>query len=115
MRVVLSAGLICVATLATAAEPISRAKAEEQATALVAQLTLQEKADQLLNTAPAIPRLGIPAYNWWTESLHGAIGEVPTTNFPEPIGLAATFDEPLIQDVAGGLSPEGERKRVGEG
>ena len=60
MRVVLSAGLICVATLATAAEPISRAKAEEQATALVAQLTLQEKVDQLLNTAPAIPRLGIP-------------------------------------------------------
>ena len=106
MRVVLSAGLICVATLATAAEPISRAKAEEQATALVAQLTLQEKVDQLLNTAPAIPRLGIPAYNWWTESLHGAIGEVPTTNFPEPIGLAATFDESLLHEVAGAISIE---------
>ncbi len=72
----------------------------------MAQLTLQEKVDQLVNTAPAIPRLGIPAYNWWTESLHGAIGEVPTTNFPEPIGLAATFDEPLIQDVAGAISLE---------
>ncbi len=106
MRVVLSAGLICVAALATAAEPISRAKADEQATALVAQLTLQEKVDQLLNTAPAIPRLGIPAYNWWTESLHGAIGEVPTTNFPEPIGLAATFDESLLHEVAGAISIE---------
>ena len=106
MRVVLSAGLICVAALATAAEPISRAKADKQATALVAQLTLQEKVDQLLNTAPAIPRLGIPAYNWWTESLHGAIGEVPTTNFPEPIGLAATFDESLLHEVAGAISIE---------
>ena len=62
--------------------------------------------DQLVNVAPAIPRLGIPAYNWWTESLHGAIGEVPTTNFPEPIGLAATFDEPLVHDVAGAISVE---------
>jgi beta-glucosidase len=61
--------------------------------------------DQLL-TAPAIPRLGIPAYNWWTESLHGAIGEVPTTNFPEPIGLAATFDESLLHEVAGAISIE---------
>jgi beta-glucosidase len=90
----------------SASEPLSRAKADEAATALVAQLTLQEKVDQLLNTAPAIPRLGIPAYNWWTESLHGAIGEVPTTNFPEPIGLAATFDAPLLQEVAGAISVE---------
>ncbi|MEO8112820.1 MAG: glycoside hydrolase family 3 C-terminal domain-containing protein, partial [Phenylobacterium sp.] len=80
----------------------SRAKAA----ALVAQMTLDEKVDQLLNVAPAIPRLGLPAYNWWTESLHGAIGEVPTTNFPEPIGLAATFDAPLVHQVAGAVSVE---------
>jgi len=84
----------------------ARAKADALAADLVAKLTLDEKLDQLVNTAPAIPRLGIPAYNWWTESLHGAIGTLPTTNFPEPIGLAATFDAPLVHDVAGTISTE---------
>ncbi|MBB6251129.1 glycoside hydrolase family 3 C-terminal domain-containing protein [Nitrospirillum iridis] len=82
------------------------AEAREKAAALVARMTLEEKLGQLVNVAPAIPRLGIPAYNWWTESLHGAIGAVPTTNFPEPIGLAATFDTPLIHDVAAAVSQE---------
>nr|WP_232496260.1 glycoside hydrolase family 3 C-terminal domain-containing protein [Novosphingobium kaempferiae] len=81
-------------------------EADAKARAIVSQLTIDEKVDQLLNVAPAIPRLGIPAYNWWTESLHGAIGAVPTTNFPEPIGLAATFDAPLIQNVASAISTE---------
>jgi len=76
------------------------------AASLVATMTLDEKVGQLVNVAPAIPRLSVPAYNWWTESLHGAIGTVPTTNFPEPIGLAATFDTPLIQQVATGISVE---------
>jgi beta-glucosidase len=60
----------------------------------------------LLNVAPAIPRLGVPAYNWWTESLHGALGPLATTNFPEPIGLAASFDAPIVHDVAGAISQE---------
>lgn len=55
-----------------------RVRADEKAAALVAQLTFDEKVEQLLNVAPAIPRLGIPAYNWWTESLHGALGPVRT-------------------------------------
>ena len=83
-----------------------RADAEARARTLVARMTLDEKIDQLLNVAPALPRLGIPAYNWWTESLHGAMGPVPTTNFPEPIGLAATFDAPLVQQVAAAISVE---------
>ncbi len=74
--------------------------------ALVDQLTLDEKVEQLLNTAPAIPRLKIPAYNWWTESLHGAMGPLPTTNFPEPIGLAASFDAALVREVAAAISVE---------
>ena len=86
-----------------AAEPTS---AEQLAQALVAQLDTDEKLAQLLNTAPAIPRLGVPAYNWWTESLHGAMGSLPTTNFPEPIGLAASFDDGLVQRVAGVISRE---------
>lgn len=81
-------------------------EADTKARAIVGQLTPDEKVAQLLNVAPAIPRLNIPAYNWWTESLHGAIGAVPTTNFPEPIGLAATFDAPLITDVASAISTE---------
>ncbi|HEX7800080.1 MAG TPA: glycoside hydrolase family 3 N-terminal domain-containing protein, partial [Asticcacaulis sp.] len=80
--------------------------ADAKAEALVAQMTLDEKIGQLVNVAPAIPRLNIPAYNWWTESLHGALGAVPTTNFPEPVGLAASFDAPLVKDVAGAISTE---------
>ena len=91
---------------ANAASTESDTQARSMAQALVAKMTLEEKIGQLLNVAPAIPRLNIPAYNWWTESLHGAIGTVPTTNFPEPIGLAATFDPPLIQDVAASISTE---------
>jgi len=88
----------------------SSSEAESQARsiaeALVAKLTLDEKVGQLVNVAPAIPRLGIPAYNWWTESLHGGMGSVPTTNFPEPIGLGATFDPALVHDVARTISTE---------
>ena len=81
-------------------------QADRAATALVSEMTRDEKLEQLLNTAPAIPRLEIPAYNWWTESLHGALGPLPTTNFPEPIGLAATFDPALIHDVASAIGTE---------
>jgi beta-glucosidase len=85
---------------------VERDKADRLAAELVGKMTLDEKLEQLLNTAPAIPRLGVPAYNWWTESLHGALGVLPTTNFPEPIGLAATFDPALVHDVAGAIAAE---------
>lgn len=85
---------------------VARAEADRLAATLVAQMTTEEKLPQLLNVAPAIPRLKIPAYNWWTESLHGALGPIPTTNFPEPIGLAASFDAPLVHQVAGAISTE---------
>ena len=93
-------------TTAPAHDTSVRDAAQTRAEALVAKMTLDEKIGQLVNVAPAIPRLNIPAYNWWTESLHGALGSVPTTNFPEPIGLAATFDPPLVHDVAGTISVE---------
>ncbi|MGN6375577.1 MAG: glycoside hydrolase family 3 C-terminal domain-containing protein [Sphingomonas sp.] len=83
-----------------------RVEARDMAAKLVARMTLDEKLGQLLNHAPAIPRLDIPAYNWWTESLHGALGPVPTTNFPEPIGLGASFDAPLVHRVATTISQE---------
>jgi len=72
---------------------------------LVSRMTLTEKAGQMGTDAPAIPRLGIPAYFWWSECLHGdAVG--PATVFPEPIGLAATFDLGLHAQVADAISDE---------
>jgi len=63
---------------------------EQRAAALVQAMTLEEKATQLVNQARAIPRLDVPAYDWWSESLHG-VATNGTTEFPEPIGLGATF------------------------
>jgi beta-glucosidase len=84
---------------------------EQRATALVKQMTLEEKATQLVNQARAIPRLGVPAYDWWSESLHG-VAVNGTTEFPEPIGLAATFDAPAIHDMAIVISTEGRIKHM---
>src|SRR6187551_2828642 len=103
MMFALASGIV----LAASGWPGDPANAQSASAAeIVSQLTLEEKLPQLLNTAPAIPRLNIPAYNWWTESLHGALGTLPTTNFPEPIGLAATFDAPLVGEVASAISSE---------
>ena len=84
----------------------AHADADTRARELLGQLTFEEKLNQLVNVAPAIARLRIPAYNWWTESLHGAIGPVPTTNFPEPVGLAASFNRDLTHQVAAAISVE---------
>ncbi len=72
---------------------------------LVSRLTMEEKAGQLVNSAAAIPRLGIPAYNWWNEALHGVVsGNV--TVFPQVIGLGATFNAPLIKQMSTVISTE---------
>ena len=82
----------------------------ERARGLVAQMTLEEKASQLRYDAPAIPRLGIPAYNWWNEALHGVARAGTATVFPQAIGLAAMFDEATQQEVADVISTEGRAK-----
>jgi beta-glucosidase len=74
--------------------------------ALLSQLTLEEKAQQLLDQSPAIPRLGIPAYSWWNEALHGVGRSAPATVFPQAIGLAATFDDALALREATAVSDE---------
>jgi beta-glucosidase len=84
---------------------------EQRATDLVHQMTLEEKASQLVNQARAIPRLNVPAYDWWSESLHG-VAVNGTTEFPEPIGLAATFAPDLIHEMAIAISTEGRIKHV---
>jgi len=84
---------------------------EERAADLVHRMTLEEKASQLVNQARAIPRLGVTAYDWWSESLHG-VAVNGTTEFPEPIGLAATFDTPAIHEMATAIGVEGRIKHV---
>ncbi|HEX5182861.1 MAG TPA: glycoside hydrolase family 3 C-terminal domain-containing protein [Allosphingosinicella sp.] len=80
--------------------------AEARAADLVHRMTLPEKASQLVNHARAIPRLGVPAYDWWSEALHGVAVD-GTTEYPEPIGLAATFDAPGIRQMAEQIGVEG--------
>ena len=77
---------------------------------LVGRMTLEEKASQLVNQARAIPRLQVPAYDWWSEALHGVANAGTATVFPEPIGLAATFDDSLIHDMAVVIGTEARAK-----
>jgi beta-glucosidase len=83
---------------------------EERVNDLVSRMTLQEKADQLLFTAPAIPRLGIPAYNWWNEALHGVARAGYATVFPQSITIANSWDEGLMFNVANAISDEARAK-----
>lgn len=73
---------------------------------LVSKLTLEEKASLMRFDSPAIPRLGIPEYNWWNEALHGVARNGYATMFPMPIGMAASFDEKLLQEVFSAVSDE---------
>ncbi|HUK03326.1 MAG TPA: glycoside hydrolase family 3 C-terminal domain-containing protein [Steroidobacteraceae bacterium] len=79
---------------------------------LLGRLTLEEKISQLNNDSRAIPRLGIPAYNVWNEALHGVARDGLATVFPQAIGLAATFDAPLIREMGGTISAEARAKHA---
>jgi beta-glucosidase len=83
---------------------------DERVNDLVSRMTLQEKADQLLYTAPAIPRLGIPEYNWWNEALHGVARAGYATVFPQSITIANSWDEKLMLNVANAISDEARAK-----
>ena len=93
---------------------MNRDEARRLAHELVAQMTLEEKASQLRFDSPAIPRLGIPAYNWWNESLHGVARAGTATVFPQAIGLAAIFDEDFHEMVASVISTEARAKYNGQ-
>jgi beta-glucosidase len=77
---------------------------------LISRMTLEEKAQQLVNQARAIPRLQVPEYDWWSEALHGVARAGTATVFPEPIGLAATFDDSLIHEMAVVIGTEARAK-----
>lgn len=82
---------------------------DQRAADLVQRMTLAEKASQMANVSAAIPRLKVPAYNWWNEALHGVLN-TGITVYPEPIGLAATFNAPAIQEMATYIGVEGRIK-----
>ena len=89
---------------------MNREEARARAQALVAQMTLEEQASQLRYDAPAIPRLGVPAYNWWNEALHGVARAGVATMFPQAIGMAAAFDAPAMEEVGRAIGIEGRAK-----
>lgn len=88
----------------------ARAQARERAEKLVSQMTVEERASQLRYDAPAIERLGVPAYNWWGEALHGVARAGVATSFPQAIGMAATFDPELIHRAGDVAATEGRAK-----
>ena len=83
---------------------------EERAIDLVSRMTLLERCEQLKYDAPAIERLGVPAYNWWNEGLHGVARGGVSTMFPQAIGMAASFDTQLIREIATIISIEARAK-----
>jgi beta-glucosidase len=84
--------------------------AAERAADLVGRMTVAEKIAQTMTDAPAIPRLGVPPYEWWNEALHGVARADRATVFPQAIALAATFDDALVKNVAAVISDEARAK-----
>ena len=118
IRLALLTAWIAVITSVVTAQDVSnlpymnpKLSPEQRAADLVRRMTLEEKASQLVNQARAIRRLGVPAYDWWSEALHGVMVN-GTTEFPEPIGLAATFDVPRIHEMATVIGLEGRIKHA---
>ena len=86
--------------------------AEERAADLTSRLTLEEKTKLMLNGSPAIPRLGIPAFEWWSEALHGIGRNGTATVFPQCVGMACSFDLPLLEQIYSAISDEGRAKNT---
>ncbi|WP_116807167.1 glycoside hydrolase family 3 protein [Steroidobacter cummioxidans] len=107
------AALLAVSLSASAEQPIYKdlnKSFEERAADLVSRMTLEEKVAQLGNNAPAIARLDVPEYEWWNEALHGVARAGAATVFPQAIGLAATFDDKMMFEIATAISDEARAK-----
>ena len=108
--------LLCLTVWAQQAEQPayknSQLPVEQRVGDLISRMTLQEKVSQLGHTADAIPRLGVPQYDWWNEGLHGVARAGTATVFPQAIGMAAMFDETLLHQIADVISTEFRAKYV---
>jgi beta-glucosidase len=108
------AGVALLSTLAFSQPPLiykdPSVPTEKRIDDLVSRMSLEEKVSQLMNDSPAVDHLDIPAYNWWNECLHGVARAGRATVFPEAIGLAATWDQPLMFRVATAISDEARAK-----
>ncbi len=118
LRLAAMALVCCAATWNTGAQSAEKPAyldpslpADQRAADLVKRMTLEEKASQLVNQARAIPRLNVPSYDWWSESLHGVAAN-GTTEFPEPVGLASTFDLAAIHSMGVVIGTEGRIKNA---
>ena len=105
-------GCLCLCFLSCSQPPYKNPalSPEERANDLVGRLTLEEKAALMQNTSPAIPRLGIKAYDWWNEALHGVGRAGLATVFPQAIGMGASFNNELLYDVFTAVSDEARAK-----
>src|SRR5512145_2150470 len=83
---------------------------EIRAKDLISRLTIEEKATLMCDQSDAIPRLGIKKFNWWSEALHGYANNDSVTVFPEPIGMAASFNDQLLYEIFNAVSDEGRAK-----
>ena len=107
---------VVLAALCACTQPTPRQKAEKEAEVkareLLSQLTVEEKASLLVYNSPAVERVGVKSYNWWNEALHGVARNGAATVFPQPIGMAASFDEPLLEEVFTAVSDEARIKHL---
>src|SRR2546428_691047 len=114
MRKVLLSGVLLCFTLFVNAQNNDVYKSEipfeKRVESLVSKMTLEEKISQMQYLSPAIPRLNVPAYNWWNECLHGVAFNGKATCFPQAIGMAATWDPELINKEADMISTEARAK-----
>ncbi len=88
--------------------------AEQRAEDLLGRLTLDEKVKLMMNGSPAIPRLGIPQFDWWSEALHGVGRNGLSTTFPSCIGMAASFDDELLERIYSAISDEARAKNTAQ-
>jgi len=104
--------MLCTVTAALSAQPYKDRSLppEERAKDLVSRMTLEEKASVSMHSSAPVPALGVKAYNWWSEALHGVARNGAATVFPQPIGMAASFDEPLLYEVFTAVSDEARVK-----
>ena len=110
MKRIIFLTMLTIAVSASAQEAMSQL--EQQAKDIINKMTLEEKFSQMMNETPGISRLGIEAYDWWNEALHGVARSGRATVFPQPIGMGATFDPDLVKEVGDAIATEGRAKYI---